>query len=365
MAPASLVLLVLAVTLTAASAAAASAADTHHYGPPSPPPIKPWAPCPLGSVLASCPEWKACVSNPSHCTTLDLSGRALTGTIPPSIARLNATQELLLHDNRLSGQIPSEIGQMVSLAWLFLHNNNLSGAGDGVCSIAGPHPVNSGKRGLKYGCSLAGNPFLGGQNCPVCLQAGLCNTASFPLPPAHPCTRNSSSSHPHLLADRPPPAGTLPPSQRQEQQQPAALLPTVTAVADVTEQSAGGRARGQLNRREELNHTVHIPFSWATLPRYTFCGNASGLLNKQAQQYVSQHGGPINLIGDHSSYRYPAEDTVSQQANIMRGANPAQQQWAYYAIDLVRDEFRTGGRYCVVGLLTRCNAPSWLASSPT
>jgi hypothetical protein len=173
MAPASLVLLVLAVTLTAASAAAASAADTHHYGPPSPPPIKPWAPCPLGSVLASCPEWKACVSNPSHCTTLDLSGRALTGTIPPSIARLNATQELLLHDNRLSGQIPSEIGQMVSLAWLFLHNNNLSGAGDGVCSIAGPHPVNSGKRGLKYGCSLAGNPFLGGQNCPVCLQAGL------------------------------------------------------------------------------------------------------------------------------------------------------------------------------------------------
>ena len=24
-----------------------------------------------------------------------------------------------------------------------------------------------------------------------------------------------------------------------------------------------------------LNHSVHIPFSWDTLPRYTFCGNVS------------------------------------------------------------------------------------------
>lgn len=30
------------------------------------------------------------------------------------------------------------------------------------------------------------------------------------------------------------------------------------------------------------------------------------------------------------------------QANAFRAANPAQRQWAYYAIDLARDVFETG-----------------------
>ena len=37
-------------------------------------------------------------------------------------------------------------------------------------------------------------------------------------------------------------------------------------------------------------------------------------------------------------YRYPAETTIAEQANAMRKLNPEQQQWAYYAIDLVATE---------------------------
>ena len=59
-------------------------------------------------------------------------------------------------------------------------------------------------------------------------------------------------------------------------------------------------------------------------------------MNDEAVEYISKYGGPINLIGDWSSYRYPAEQTISEQANVFRAKNPNQKQWAYYAIDLVR-----------------------------
>jgi len=96
-----------------------------------------------------------------------------------------------------------------------------------------------------------------------------------------------------------------------------------------------------------INTTMNLPFSWDTLPRYTFCGNETknytGFpLRDSAVEYISTKGGPINLIGDHSSYRYPAETYVSQQAQVMLAKNPSQRQWAYYAIDLVRTTFETG-----------------------
>ena len=96
-----------------------------------------------------------------------------------------------------------------------------------------------------------------------------------------------------------------------------------------------------------VNTTMNLPFSWDTLPRYTFCGNETknytGFpLRDSAVDYISTKGGPINLIGDHSSYRYPAETYVSQQAQVMLAKNPSQRQWAYYAIDLVRTTFETG-----------------------
>lgn len=37
-----------------------------------------------------------------------------------------------------------------------------------------------------------------------------------------------------------------------------------------------------------LNHSLHLPFSWDTLPRYTFCGNGSGPLNEQSVEYISK-----------------------------------------------------------------------------
>jgi len=93
--------------------------------------------------------------------------------------------------------------------------------------------------------------------------------------------------------------------------------------------------------------TMNLPFSWATLPRYTFCGNESknytGFpLRDSAADYISAKGGSINLIGDHSSYRFPAETYIAEQSRVMLAKNPNQRQWAYYAIDLVRTTYATG-----------------------
>ena len=89
------------------------------------------------------------------------------------------------------------------------------------------------------------------------------------------------------------------------------------------------------------------PFSWDTLPRYTFCGNQTTNytgypLNDAAVEYIATKGGAVNIIGDHSSYRYPAEQWIAQQSRALLKANPKQRQWAYYAIDLVRTTYETG-----------------------
>ena len=70
-----------------------------------------------------------------------------------------------------------------------------------------------------------------------------------------------------------------------------------------------------------VNRTMHLPFSWVTLPRYTFCGNETKNytgypLRDSAVEYISSQGGPINLIGDHSSYRYPAEQHIAEQSKV-------------------------------------------------
>lgn len=296
--------------------------------PPGPPAVRPWPKCPNGTKLEDCPQWKACLSDPAHCVALDLSGSGLTGTIPPEVGTLNATQELLLHDNLLSGTIPHEIGGMTSLAWMLLHNNKFTGAGDGICSIAGPHaPVKT----LRYACSLMGNLGMNGESCPLCLEAGACNTKEFPLPGT--CTRNTT-------AGVPPPAPQQEVAQQQEQEQvqkqsqekvsdPNASAETAEVDQLASAAAVASAATGTAHTPSNLSHHLHLPFSWDTLPRYTFCGNASGLLNAQAASYISEQGGPIFLIGDHSSYRYPAEDTIAAQANAMRALNPQQQFWAY------------------------------------
>ena len=88
-----------------------------------------------------------------------------------------------------------------------------------------------------------------------------------------------------------------------------------------------------------VNHTLkYLPFSWDTLPRYTFCVNSSGPLNDEALAYVAKQ--PIFLNNpvltrpagsiDRSEVRMPV------QAAALRALNPDQRQWFYYAIDLVR-----------------------------
>ncbi|KAH8097596.1 voltage-gated potassium channel [Aureococcus anophagefferens] len=69
-----------------------------------------------------------------------------------------------------------------------------------------------------------------------------------------------------------------------------------------------------------VNHTLgYLPFSWDTLPRYTFCVNSSGPLNDEALAYVAKQ--PIFL--NNPVLTRPA-------GSIDRS------EWFYYAIDLVR-----------------------------
>jgi Leucine-rich repeat (LRR) protein len=57
----------------------------------------------------------------------DFSGRSLSGSIPESIASLDALVSLVLYNNQLTGQIPTSIGDLVKLQNLDLYNNLLSG----------------------------------------------------------------------------------------------------------------------------------------------------------------------------------------------------------------------------------------------
>lgn len=88
-----------------------------------------------------------------------------------------------------------------------------------------------------------------------------------------------------------------------------------------------------------INHTLgHVPFSWDTVPRYTFCVNSTGLLNDDAASVISKQ--PIYLNNPVLT-RLPGsvsnkESRMPPQAQRLLRLNPKQRQWFYYAIDLVR-----------------------------
>lgn len=98
-------------------------------------------------------------------------------------------------------------------------------------------------------------------------------------------------------------------------------------------------------RCAEAGSLASLPFSWDTLPRYTFCVNSSdpktltdGLFNEEALEYISKQ--PIYL--NNPSLTRPAgavtmeEERQPRQAQALLKKNPKQRQWFYYAIDLVR-----------------------------
>lgn len=56
----------------------------------------------------------------------NLTGRSLTGPIPPQIGQLIHLEVLELDDNRIEDHIPVEIGQLTHLKRLNLNNNSLT-----------------------------------------------------------------------------------------------------------------------------------------------------------------------------------------------------------------------------------------------
>ena len=68
------------------------------------------------------------IGNLTNLTELDLDGNQLTGSIPSEIGNLTNLTELDLEGNQLTGSIPSEIGNLTNLEWLDLSNNQLAGS---------------------------------------------------------------------------------------------------------------------------------------------------------------------------------------------------------------------------------------------
>ena len=64
---------------------------------------------------------------PLRVTTMVLSDRKLSGTIPPELAALANLQELDLHNNQLTGPIPHQLGTLTNLQGLWLYSNQLTG----------------------------------------------------------------------------------------------------------------------------------------------------------------------------------------------------------------------------------------------
>ena len=75
-------------------------------------------------------EWEGVTvgGSPPRVTGLDLSGKGLTGRIPPELGRLDGVVNLNLAVNRLTGPVPSELGRLVALRGLSLDRNALTGA---------------------------------------------------------------------------------------------------------------------------------------------------------------------------------------------------------------------------------------------
>lgn len=87
------------------------------------------------------------------------------------------------------------------------------------------------------------------------------------------------------------------------------------------------------------NHTLaYMPWSWDTVPRYTFCVNSSGPFNDAALQYVAKQDIFLNnpALKRPPGSIDPFEARAAAQAKALRAINPKQRQWFYYAMDLLR-----------------------------
>ncbi|MBC2073176.1 MucBP domain-containing protein [Listeria marthii] len=70
-------------------------------------------------------------------TRITLTGRGLTGEIPPEIKNLVSLESLLLYSNNLTGTIPAELGELTKLKELRLDYNDLTGTiPDGLGNIS-------------------------------------------------------------------------------------------------------------------------------------------------------------------------------------------------------------------------------------
>ncbi len=66
------------------------------------------------------------ITIPKSATTLNLSGRGLTGSLKAEVRQLSALRELNLSGNNFTG-LPAEVGQLSQLEILNLANNPLTG----------------------------------------------------------------------------------------------------------------------------------------------------------------------------------------------------------------------------------------------
>ncbi|KAH9302098.1 hypothetical protein KI387_013681, partial [Taxus chinensis] len=67
------------------------------------------------------------ISSSIRVSEINLSGRNLTGSIPPSLAQLTELTLMSLDNNHLTGALPN-LSSLTKLERLYLHNNNLSGS---------------------------------------------------------------------------------------------------------------------------------------------------------------------------------------------------------------------------------------------
>ena len=67
------------------------------------------------------------LGSPGRVTSLALTSKSLTGTIPPDLARLDGLEHLRLNINQLTGTIPAALGDVASLESLLLNENQLTG----------------------------------------------------------------------------------------------------------------------------------------------------------------------------------------------------------------------------------------------
>ena len=122
-------------------------------------------------------------------------------------------------------------------------------------------------------------------------------------------------------------------------------LAAVVVVLGCTSATPVSRQFAAPETNNEGGSLASLPFSWDTVPRYTFCVNSSdpttltdGLFNEEALDYISKQ--PIYL--NNPSLARPAgactmeEERQPRQAQALLKKNPKQRQWFYYAIDLIR-----------------------------